>query len=137
MFAPSRAEPSPAFAAWVDEQERTNAIYISAVTVHEIQKGIKILEHRGARSKAEALGIWLIGLTSVYADNILALDAAAARISGEFEAIAVAAGHSPGAADAMIAGTAKAHGLTIITHNLKDFRPFPVDARSPDQIAEK
>ncbi|MGI0525595.1 type II toxin-antitoxin system VapC family toxin [Rhizobium giardinii] len=135
VFAPSRTEPSEAFAAWMAEQERSNGIYLSAITIHEIQKGIRILEHRGAKSKAEVLGIWLLGLTSAYAENILPLDAAVARISGELEAIAVSAGHAPGAADAMIAGTAKAHGLTVITNNLKDFTPFAVSAKSPDQIA--
>lgn len=118
----------------MEEQERSNGIYLSAVTVHEIEKGIRMLEHRGAKSKAEVLGIWLVGLTSAFAENILPLDAAVARISGELEAIAVSAGHAPGAADAMIAGTAKAHGLTVITHNLKDFTPFAVSAKSPNQI---
>lgn len=135
MFAPSRAEPSQAFAAWMDEQEQSNAIYLSAVTIHEIEKGIRILEYRGATSKADTLAIWLLGLTSAYADNILPLDAAVARISGELEASAASAGYNSGAADAMIAGTAKAHGLTVITHNLKDFEPFAVAAKSPDQIA--
>ena len=135
MFAPSRAEPSQAFAAWMDEQERLNTIYLSAVSIHEIEKGIRILEHRGATSKADTLALWLLGLTSTYADHILPLDTDVARISGELEAGAVSAGHNPGAADAMIAGTAKAHGLIVVTHNLKDFEPFAVSARSPDQIA--
>lgn len=135
MFAPSRAGPSQAFAAWMDEQEQSNAIYLSAVSIHEIEKGIRILEYRGATSKADTLAIWLLGLTSAYADNILPLDAAVARISGELEASAASAGYNSGAADAMIAGTAKAHGLTVITHNLKDFEPFAVAAKSPDQIA--
>ncbi len=119
----------------MDEQEQSNAIYLSAVSIHEIEKGIGILEYRGATSKADTLAIWLLGLTSAYADNILPLDAAVARISGELEASAASAGYSSGAADAMIAGTAKAHGLTVITHNLKDFEPFAVAAKSPDQIA--
>lgn len=135
MFAPSRGEPSQAFAAWIEEQEQSNAIYLSAVTVHEIEKGIRILETRGATSKADTLAIWLLGLASAYADNILPLDGAVARISGELEARAISAGHNPGAADAMIAGTAKAHGLTVITNNLRDFEPFAVAAKSPDQIA--
>ncbi|MEK1930217.1 MAG: type II toxin-antitoxin system VapC family toxin [Pararhizobium sp.] len=134
MFAPSRIEPSEPFVAWMDEQEQSNGIYLSAITIHEIQKGITILEHRGAKSKAEILGIWLLGLISAYAENILPLDATVARVSGELEAIAVSAGHAPGAADAMIAGTAKAHGLTVITNNLKDFTPFAISAKSPNQI---
>ncbi|URK88353.1 type II toxin-antitoxin system VapC family toxin [Rhizobium sp. RCAM05350] len=135
MFAPSRMEPSHAFAAWMDEQERSNSIYLSTITIHEIEKGIRMLGYRGASSKAAALGIWLTGLTTVYAANILSLDAAIARISGELEATAVSKGHNPGAADAMIAGTAKAHDLTVITNNITDFAPFSVAAKSPDQIA--
>jgi predicted nucleic acid-binding protein len=135
MFAPSRAELSQAFVTWMDEQERSNAIYLSAVTIHEIEKGIRILAHRGATSKADTLALWLLGLTSAYADHILPLDATVARVSGELEARAVSAGYNPGASDAMIAGTAKAHGLTVITHNLKDFEPFAVAAKSPAQIA--
>jgi predicted nucleic acid-binding protein len=48
--------------------------------------------------------------------------------------LAVASGHNPGAADAVIAGTAKFHRLTVITHNLKHFQPFGVAAQSPDQV---
>ena len=119
----------------MDEQERLDGIYLSAITIHEIHKRITILEHRGAKSKAEVLGIWLLGLTSAHAENILPLDATVARISGELGAVAVSAGHAPGAADAMIAGTAKAHGLTVITNKLKDFTPFAISAKSPNQIA--
>ena len=135
MFAPLRMKPSSTFSAWMDDQEKSNGIYLSAVTIHEIEKGIRMLEHRGASSKAEALAIWLTGLTTIYAANILPLDAAIARFSGELEAFATSKGHSPGAADAMIAGTAKAHGLTVITYNLRDFGPFAVAAKSPAQIA--
>ncbi|HTO32915.1 MAG TPA: type II toxin-antitoxin system VapC family toxin [Pararhizobium sp.] len=133
-FAPARAEPSPAFAAWLDEQERANNIFLSAVTVHELEKGIRMLMHRGATAKAEGLRIWLLGLTTVYADNILPLDAVVTKISGELEATAVSAGYNPGATNAMIAGTAKANGLTVITNNLKDFVPFSVAAKSPAQL---
>lgn len=119
----------------MDDQEQSNGIYLSAITIHEIEKGVRMLDYRGASAKAAALGIWLTGLTSIYAANILPLDAAVARISGEMEALAASKGHSPGAADAMIAGTAKAHELTVITNNIKDFEPFAVAAKSPAQIA--
>lgn len=135
MFSPSKASASEAFTAWMEEQERVNGIYLSAVTVHEIEKGVRILEHRGATAKATGIRFWLLGLVSVYGDNILSLDAQVAKVSGQLEAIAVSAGHSPGAADAMIAGTAKAHGLTVITYNLKHFEPFGIAVLSPDQVA--
>jgi toxin FitB len=135
MFSPSKASASEAFTAWMEEQERVNGIYLSAVTVHEIEKGVRVLEHRGATAKAAGIRFWLLGLVSVYGDNILSLDAQVAKVSGQLEALAISTGHSPGAADAMIAGTAKAHGLTVITNNLKHFEPFGIAVLSPDQVA--
>ncbi|CAN7218166.1 type II toxin-antitoxin system VapC family toxin [Rhizobium sp. LjRoot30] len=135
MFSPSQAAASEGFMAWMEEQERANGIYLSAVTVHEIEKGVRLLDHRGATAKAAAIRFWLLGLVSFYGDNILPFDAAVAQLSGELEAMAVSAGHSPGAADAMIAGTAKAHGLILITRNLKHFESFAIKVRSPDMIA--
>lgn len=135
MFSPSKASASEAFTAWMVEQEQANGIYLSAVTVHEIEKGVSILEHRGATAKAAAIRFWLLGLVSVYGDNILPLDAEVAKVSGQLEAQAVSAGHSPGAADAMIAGTAQAHGLTVITNNLKHFEAFGISVKSPEAVA--
>ncbi|PWE57856.1 VapC toxin family PIN domain ribonuclease [Metarhizobium album] len=135
MFSPSQAKASEDFTAWLEEQERENGIYLSAVSIHEIEKGIRLLDHRGATAKASAIRFWLLGLVSFYGDNILPIDAAVAQLSGELEAMAVTAGHSPGAADAMIAGTAKAHGLTLVTRNLKHFEPFGIAVRSPDEPA--
>lgn len=128
-----RADVSPGFARWMDEQEALNAIYLSAVTVHEMEKGIRLLEHRGATAKTRNIRIWLLGLIAGYRSSVLPINAEIARLSGELEAIAIAAGHSPGAADAMIAGTAKHHGLTVVTNNLKHFQTFGISVLTPDQ----
>ncbi len=135
MFSPSKAGTSPAFASWVDEQEKLETIYLSAVTVHEIEKGVRLLEARGATSKVALIGLFLEGLIAGYGDRILPLDAATARESGKLEARALSAGHNPGMADAMIAGTASLHGLTIITRNLRHFLPFGVPVRSPEDLS--
>lgn len=70
------------------------------------------------------------GLLSTYEDRILPIDAAVSAFSGELEAEAIAAGHSPGMADALIAGTAKAHNLTVATLNLRHFEPFGISLMS-------
>ena len=75
---------------------------------------------------------WLAGLIAAYDDKILGLDVAAASLSGRAEAKAVAAGHDPGMTDAVIAGLAEAHDLTVITRNAKHFKPFGVRVASPD-----
>ncbi|WP_105371748.1 type II toxin-antitoxin system VapC family toxin [Neorhizobium huautlense] len=134
MFSPSKTVATPAFAEWLEEQEKLKAIYLSAMTIHEIEKGVRLLEARGATSKAALIEMFLQGLVAGYGDRILAVDAETARESGRLEAKAVSAGHSPGAVDALIAGTASHHGLTVITHNLKHFRPFEIYVKSPDEL---
>ena len=51
MFAPSKASASNTFAEWVDEQDRQDAVYLSALTIHEIEKGVRLLEAKGRQSK--------------------------------------------------------------------------------------
>jgi predicted nucleic acid-binding protein len=92
------------------------------------------LEVKGATSKAALIGLFLEGLMAGYGDRILPIDAETARESCRLEARTLSAGHSPGMADAMIAGTASLRGLTIITRNLKHFLPFGVPVKSPDEL---
>jgi len=131
MLSPTCAV-SVEFLEWVRRKDGTGEVFLSAVTVYEIRRGIGLLEHKGATTKAAKLEVWLSGLLSVYADKILAFDARAAAFSGSLEAAAISAGNDPGMADAAIAGIAKAHALTIITRNAKDFEPFGVSIVSPD-----
>jgi predicted nucleic acid-binding protein len=130
-----RADVSASFMRWLDEQGALDAVYLSAVTVHEMEKGIRLLEHKGATAKARNIRIWLRGLIAGYESSVLAIDPEIAWLSGELEAIAIAAGHAPGAADAMIAGTARHHSLTVVTRNLKHFQTFGIAVRTPDQVA--
>ena len=130
-----RTDINPRFAHWLEEQEALSSIYLSAVTIHEMEKGIRLLERKGANAKARNIRIWLLGLIAGYRSSVLALDAEIAWLSGELEAIANAAGHAPGAADAMIAGTAKYHGLTVVTNDLRHFQPFRISVLTPDQAA--
>lgn len=116
----------------MDSQGR---IFLSAVTVHEIEKGIALLDRKGATAKAASLKGWLAGLLVGYADKILSLDADTAAASGRLEASASAGGHAPGMADAVIAGTAQVHDLTVITRNVRHFLPFGVSVSSPEDIA--
>ncbi|WP_437416619.1 type II toxin-antitoxin system VapC family toxin [Sinorhizobium meliloti] len=101
------------------------------MTVHEIEKSVGLLERKGATARGASLRLWLSGLVSTYDDRILSIDTTVSTISGQLEAIAVAAGHSPGMADALIAGTAKVHDLVVVTRNLKHFEPFGVGVIAP------
>ncbi|KXV61539.1 twitching motility protein PilT [Acetobacter tropicalis] len=131
MLSPSRSEASEAFLEWLEGIDGQGQLYLSVVTVHEIEKGISLLEHKGATARAVGLKIWLAGLTSTYEDRILGIDASVATVTGRLEATAIAAGHNPGMADLLIAGTAKVHDLQVVTRNLKHFVPFGVEVHSP------
>ena len=135
MLSPSAPDAPAPFLAWLEGMDGEGRIFLSAVTVHEIEKGIALLDHRGATARAASLRGWLSGLIAAYSDKILGLDADAAAVSGRLEAVAVAGGHDPGMADAMIAGIAQAHDLVVVTRNIKHFRPFGVAVSSPDETA--
>ncbi|TWB47417.1 hypothetical protein FBZ98_11070 [Rhizobium sp. ERR 922] len=93
------------------------------------------MEAKGAKTREAGIHAWLQGLIAGYGDHILPVDKDVALESGRLEAKAVVAGHDPGAADAVIAGTANVHRLVGITANLKHFPPFHIPVQSPDQIA--
>jgi predicted nucleic acid-binding protein len=103
------------------------------VTIHEIEKGITLLEQKSATAKAAVLRVWLAGLISAYDDRIIAVDAAAAALAGRLKAKAISMGHHPGMADASIAGIAAARDLMVVTRNTKHFFPFGVHAVLPDE----
>ncbi|MDB5535533.1 MAG: PilT protein domain protein [Devosia sp.] len=131
LLSPGRVEASPAFLTWLDDVDEKNALFLSAVTVHEIERGITLLDRKGASAKAKVLRRWIDGLLSTYEDRILPINAAVSAVSGQLEATAVADGHNAGMADALIAGTAKAHELTVVTFNLRHFAPFAIDVMLP------
>lgn len=127
LLSPSQGEASAAFLEWLDEADATSALFLSVVTVHEIERGITLLERKGATAKVRDLRRWIDGLFATYSDRVLPIDMAVSAASGQLEAEAMAAGHGPGMADALIAGTAKAHSLTVVTLNLRHFAPLGVD----------
>jgi len=135
MLSPSSTEASPSFREWLKRMDGQGKIFLSVVAIHEIEKGIALLEHKGASAKAASLKLWLSGLTATYDDKILPLDRSAAALAGQLEAKAISAGHNPGMADATVAGIAKASNLTVVTSNTKHFLPFGISVTSPAEAA--
>jgi toxin FitB len=126
--APVRPVP-PALVEWMDTHSA--ALFLSAVTVAEIEDGIAKSRREGATRKSADLAAWLETLLHLYGKRVLAFDAATARIAGAMSDRARGLGHAPGLADIIIAATAQLHGLTILSRNLRHFAPFGVDAVDP------
>ena len=118
-----RPKPHKGVLNWVGGVP-ADRLFLSAVTVGEIQAGIEITRERDV-AKAEELASWLDRVVAGY--GVLPMDAAVfrewARLKhGKSDALIE---------DAMIAATAKVHRLTVATRNVRDFRVFGVDIFDP------
>src|SRR5689334_14656582 len=92
-------------------------LYLSAVTVAEIEDGIAKRRREGATRRAADLGDWLETVLHLYGERILAFDTATARHAGVLSDRARERGQAPGFADIIIAATALQHGLMILSRN--------------------
>ena len=118
-----RHRPHRAVLAWI-RQVAADRLFLSAVTVGEIQAGIEATREQDA-AKAAELEAWLGQVVGSYA--ILAMDAAAFR---EWARLKHRISDTL-AEDAMIAATARVRRLTVATRNIRDFQGFEVDLLDP------
>ncbi len=118
-----RQHPHRAVLAWMADVPAYE-LFISAVTVGEIQSGIENTRGRD-RTKSAELEEWLDKVLTSY--SVLSMDAPIFRewarlMYGKSNVLAM---------DAMIAATAKVHRLTVVTRNLRDFADFGVELQNP------
>jgi toxin FitB len=124
-----RPKPHGAVIQWFQATPDVD-MHICAVTVGEIQAGIEITRVQDAR-KALELETWLEHLSATF--NVLPMDAPAFR---EWARLMHRASDTL-QDDAMIAATARVHGLTVVTRNVTDFKQFKVDVLNPFALARK
>jgi toxin FitB len=127
--APSKAGTAADLIEWMDVQSAR--LYLSTVTVAEIEDGIAKARREKARRKASGLMEWLETLLHLYGDRILPFDLAAARVAGALSDRARSRGSAPGFADIAIAATAHCRGLTLLTRNARHFEPFGLPTVNP------
>ncbi len=112
-------------------QARTDALFLSAVTIAELDAGVAKLRRTGAKAKAGRIAYWIEATIALFADRILPFDTPLARTAGALHDNARAAGIEPGFADVVIAATAKHHELMILTRNVRHFHAFGVPLSDP------
>lgn len=121
-----RQKPHGAVLAWlrsIDDKD----LYLSAVTLAEIQAGIEITRDQDSQRAAE-LEAWLDQVTATY--NILPLDGSAFRAWAKVM-------HRKSDTlyeDAMIAAIAQVNNLVLVTRNIADFKSFGVSLLNPFEI---
>lgn len=124
ISAVRRPDRAPKVAAWLRGKAEQD-LFLSVVTLGEIERGIHLQERRDPAFAAD-LKLWLDRTVLVFADRLLPFEAEDARIWGRLSA---AIGH-PGA-DLMIAATALRHSATVVTGNVDDFAPTGVSLENP------
>ena len=104
-----------------------SSLFISVLTLGELRKGVAAKKFRDPdRDAAKRLEAWVDGLELSFADRILGIDAATARLWGDWS------GQRPRpVVDALLAATAVLHDLTLVTRNLRDVRDIPVKLLDP------
>lgn len=128
-LSPERSVASSGLIEWL--RRNGDDCYLSVVTLTEVAYGVAWLRHRGATAKAVRLGVWLEEVFQAHEGRIIPVDKDVALQAGVLMANARAAGAEPDLADALIAATAKVHGMEVLTFNDADFRPMQVAYRNP------
>lgn len=101
------------------------SLYISVLTLGELRKGVAKKKREDAAVAAQLAG-WVDGLELSFADRILGIDAATARLWGDWSS-----GRPRPVVDTLLAATAVLHGLTLVTRNIRDVRGIPVELLNP------
>lgn len=102
-----------------------SALYISVLTLGELRKGVA-QKGRSDPTAAKSLGAWVDGLEFGFADRILGIDAATARLWGE-----LSAQRPRPVVDTLLAATAIVHELTLVTRNTSDVQDIDVELLNP------
>lgn len=116
---------SPAVEAWAGSVDQAD-MYLSVITIMEIELGIALLERRDAR-QAGVLRLWLHDkVMPAFAGRILPVDTTIALRCARLHVPDIKSER-----DAWIAATGLVHDLTIVTRNVVDFAGTEVTLLDP------
>jgi predicted nucleic acid-binding protein len=119
-----KRHPDPHVLAWWGTVTSAD-VFISALTIGEIRLGIERLRRKDS-VQAGLLEQWLHGLRAIYQDHIINIDAGIAEEWGHLnvpDPLPVI--------DGLLAATARAWGLILVTRNVADLARSDVRALNP------
>jgi toxin FitB len=118
-----KPRPSSHVVQWLESVDDKD-LFLSAVTVGEIQAGIELTRAQDP-SKADELEVWAEQVATTY--NVLPMDGRCFRRWAKLMHRQSDTVYE----DAMIAATAIEHDLTVVTRNARDFARFKVRVLNP------
>jgi predicted nucleic acid-binding protein len=114
--------PHPAVVEWLTATP-SDTLFISVITIGELRKGVAKLPES---NKKVRLTHWLGTLMEEYGDRIFPIDLTVSEQWGVMQAASEKAGTPVAVLDGLIAATALAHQLIVVTRNRRDFLPSKV-----------
>jgi len=127
--APTKSKPAHGLAEWMERN--SDDLYLSVITIAEIEAGISKLSDNGNDLKAGRLTAWLETVLHLYGSRVLSVDISAARAIGHMTQAMRRAGYNPELADLVIAATAHVNGYTVLTRNIRHFQMLEVRVCDP------
>lgn len=124
LCEPTKPAPDENVVSWLRMNERDVAV--DPIILGEIRFGILLLPKGKRRTRLEQ---WFT--KGVRIIRCLPWDANTGLRWAELVARLRSAGRAMPIKDSMIAATALQHGLTLVTRNVRDFRPSGVDLLNP------
>ena len=122
----TRSRPHPNVLSFLESVRGAQKLaYISVLTIGELRRGAAAKRASDER-RADRLAKWVDDIEAEFSDRILPVDRAVARIWGEFSAK-----RSLPVVDTLIAATALAHDLTVVTRNVRDMSATGVSILNP------
>lgn len=117
---------NPNVAAWAEGVDAAASLFVSAITIMELEQGVLSIERKDA-AQGSLLRAWLEqAVLPEFSGRTLAVDTPVAQRCARL--------HVPdrrGERDALIAATALVHGMTVVTRNVADFEPTGVLVLNP------
>jgi toxin FitB len=125
-----RPQPDRNVISWLAEVDE-DRVFISVISFAEIRRGVEML---AAGRRRERLATWLAEELPVrFEERILDIDRHVADTWGVVMARGQKIGLTLGSMDAFVAATAEAHGLILVTRNVKDFERLGISLLDPWQ----
>jgi predicted nucleic acid-binding protein len=104
----------------------TTSLFISAITVLEIEMGVLQIERKDPK-QAAIYRTWLNShVLKAFSDRVLPFDTSVALKCAQLNVP-----NPKSERDAMIAATSIIHGLTLVTRNEKDFKHMGIEVVNP------